>query len=331
MTFPKILAALAILLFAAIGATALWKQGKKGGEELVSASGPIVLEAEIDEEVGAAPVRPIPCSASAKPLLEKAQMAEGLPVADRIEDLFSTGVTKLPIVETVTYTSRVSWLQGRPAWIVDYANYYGTSRHFIARSLNHKPDYFTQNVAEGDRFNVFCKDKDIRFYLLIDITHCKMWFYYLSGEDRVLLKDYTVGLGRPETRSLSGCLTPLGKYSLGPKVAIYKPGVLGTFHNQSMEMIRVFGTRWIPFDKEIEQCSAGARGYGIHGAPWSIDEKTGQLIEDTSCIGKYDSDGCIRLKTEDMEELFSVIITKPTTVEIVRDFHDAQLPGEEKE
>jgi hypothetical protein len=250
---------------------------------------------------------------------------------DRVNLLFTTDSTKLPYVETVTYTSRVPWLKGRPAWISDYASYYQTTRHFIARSLNKKLNYFTQKVSPGDRFNVFKKDVDISFYLLIDISKTKMWFYLVDqkANERVLLKTYRVGLGRKEASRASGYLTPIGKYTLGDKVAIYQPGTMGIFQDQKTEMIRVFGTRWIPFDKEVDSCSDVAKGYGIHGTPW-VNDATGKLIEDKDKIGKYDSDGCVRVASEDIEELFSIILTKPTIVEIVKELKDAKLPGVEK-
>ena len=72
-----------------------------------------------------------------------------------------------------------------------------------------------------------------------------------------------------------------------------------------------------------------ARGFGIHGVPW-IENGQNELIPDESSLGKFESDGCIRLANADMEELFAIIITKPTTVEIVKDFHLAKLPGVER-
>ena len=227
---------------------------------------------------------------------------------------------KESIPETVSFTSRVPWLKGRPAWIADYASHYQTSRHFIARSLNHKPDYFTQKVHPGDRFNVFKPGKDIQFHLLVDLSKSKMWFSYIDGKEKVLLKTYRVGVGKKEPLSPSGCLTPVGKYGLGEKIAIYKPGVTGYFQDEDVEMIRVFGTRWLPFEKELEGCSDRAKGFGIHGAPW-VAGPDGQLVEDRSKIGQYDSDGCIRMAADDIEELFSIVITKPTTVEIVKEAH----------
>lgn len=251
---------------------------------------------------------------------------------DRISRLFALDSSKLPIVETVSYTSRVPWLKDRPAWLADYASHYSTSRHFIARSLNRTADYFTQKVSPGDRFNVFRCDKNLRFHLLIDLSRCRMWFYYidLDANERVLLKTYRVGLGRIDSRTKSGYLTPTGTYSLGNKIAIFKPGTIGLFQDRKTEMIRVFGTRWIPFEKEVDSCTENPKGFGIHGAPWIQDPASGQCVEDRSKIGKYDSDGCIRLLSEDIEELFAIIVTKPTQIELVKDFFDAKLPGVEK-
>lgn len=253
------------------------------------------------------------------------------PEVDRIDMLFTLRGDKLPIVETVSFTSRVPWMKDRPAWIADYASHFQTSRHFIARSLNGKPDYFSQKVSPGDRFNVFRSDKEIRFHLLVDLSQSRLWLYYfdVDTQERVLLKTYRVGLGKPDSTSASGYRTPLGRYQLGEKVAIYKPGIFGFFQDEKIEMIRVFGTRWLPFGQEIEGCTAPAKGYGLHGTPWE-EGVNGELVEDVSKIGKYESDGCIRLKASDIEEIFAIVITKPTTVEIVKDFKDAKLPGHER-
>lgn len=259
-----------------------------------------------------------------------ANLDVNLPEANIIDRLFATDSTKLPIVETVTYSSRVPWLQGRHAWVADYASHYSTTRHFIARSLNKKNDYFTQKISAGDRFNVLRDDKNIKFHLVIDVNRSKLWFYYLDVDtnERVLLKTYKVGLGRKDPKKESKGLTPIGKYSLGSKVAIYKPNVLGYFQDNKIEMIKVFGTRWIPFNEELDNCSDVAKGLGLHGAPWV--ESNGEFVEDRSIIGKYDSDGCIRLFSEDIEEIFSIVISRPTVIDLVQDFHDAKLPGEEK-
>lgn len=318
-----------LALFTAIGLIGYLKQpGRAPVLETVKEELPI----EISIPKQSKPVALKPESIAALPPLKPIDSLENLPDADRIYQLFALDSSRLPIVETISFTSRVPWLKGRPAWIADYATHYDTSRHFIARGLNKTTDYFTQKVFPGDRFNVFKKDKNINFHLLIDLSRCRLWFYYLDLDqnERVLLKTYRVGLGRVDPKKTSGFLTPLGKFGLGEKIAIYKPGTMGFFQDRKIEMIQVFGTRWIPFEKEIEGCSECAKGFGIHGAPWVFDEGKGQLLEDKTKIGQYDSDGCIRLCSEDIEEIFSIVITKPTVVELVKDFYTANLPGVEK-
>ncbi len=284
------------------------------------------------------PIQPAPVAKTPPPVQKPPEFVKAekenqpLPEANRIEELFLIG-SKNPAVETVTYSSRVPWIKGRSAWLSDYATYYQTTRHFIARSLHHGPAYFSQTLNPGDRFNVFRKDRNIEFYLLIDLSRTKLWLYLLDKDkgERLLLKTCSVGVGRKNAQKTSGCLTPTGKYLLGSKVAIYKPEVMGYFQDRKIEMIRVFGTRWIPFEKEVENCSERAKGYGLHGAPWIEDTKTKALVEDREQIGKYNSDGCIRLAQADIEEIFAIVISKPTLVEIVKDFYDAHLPGKEVE
>lgn len=357
MTFPKLLAAIACILFGLITVAALFKGGK---DQPAPTGQPVAVEVPLEKakqtQVVTTPapapkvVKPAAKPAASKPVAKPAtapaptptsvpapavqppqpqviaqKSQEELPDANRMEELFSIKGAKLPIVETVTYTSRVDWQKGRPAWLSDYARHYQTSRHFIARSLNGGSDYFKQEVREGDRFNVLRPDKHVQFYLLVDLSRAKMWFYYddLDAKQRTLLKTYRVGIGRPESSKESGFLTPKGIYSIGNKIAIYKPKMIGFYNGDQVEMITVFGSRWIPFEKEVRGCTAPAKGLGIHGVPW-VSGANGELVQDISSLGKYESDGCIRLATDDVEELFAVVITKPTIVEIVRDFNDAR-------
>lgn len=323
MTLPKLLTLLSVLLFGLIGVVALFKEPAP-----TAASPParVPLEIELDQQIQT--FMPALASATIVVSVEKGQKSilMDLPDANRIEELFNKNGPKLPIVETLTYKSHVAWQKGRPAWLSDYAAHYDTSRHFIARSLNGKPDYYKQELSEGDRFNVLQKDRNFEFRLVIDTSRCRMWFYYvdLDLKQKVLLKTYQVGLGRLDASKTSGLLTPLGKYTLGNRVAIYKPKAMGTHQGKKVEMITVFGTRWIPFEKEIGSCTAPAKGFGIHGTPWTRGAK-GELLDNTASLGKYESDGCIRLATPDMEELFAIIITKPSTIEIVRDFSESSM------
>jgi len=326
MTFPRILVLLTILLFGGIAFVGLMK-GKNDqtfDAENVIAMAPI--EIELDDEIAEMEPEPV-----VLPVVEEEVVEVDIPEEDRIEEFFKKRGSKLPIIQTVTYKSRVPWMKGRPAWLSDYASHFKTSRHFIARSLNGKLDYFKQDVSEGDRFNVFNEDKNFEFYILVDLKSCKMCFYYydLDTNERVLLKTYDVGVGRADNDMESGYLTPLGKYTLGEKIAVYRPKTMAFHQGERIEMIRVFGTRWIPFGDEIEGCTDSAKGYGIHGLPWKPDGSN-KLAEDSAGLVNYQSDGCIRLSTRDVEELFAIIITRPTTIEIVNGFHKAKMPGEER-
>lgn len=301
-------------LFACIGVAAWLKQDKPAAAPVRAeqTATPVVFVSKATPSSQTdALVKPIPADVS------------DFPQIDRISQLFTTGPSKLPIVETVTYSSSVPWLKGRPAWIADYAIYYNTSRHFIARSLNGRPDYFTQTVADKSKFNVFKLNKPIQFHLLVDLSHCKMGFYYvdLDTNERVLLKTYSVGLGRQHPQSPSGSLTPLGEFKLGNKVAIYQPGVKGFYHGKEVEMIQVFGTRWLPM---IPQGVADAhnQGYGLQGVP-VLQEG----VESLEGVGAYSTDGCIRLKSADIEEIFSIVVSKPTFVHVVPTCRAAKLPG----
>lgn len=327
MSFPKLLAVLTFVLFSAIAFLGWWKQGDNENSVAHRPSEPIEVALEtlvqpvkIEEPKPVEPPQPIV-------VVEK----EVLPPVDRVEELFRTG-SKLPIVETITYKSHVPWLKGRQAWVSDYASHYHTSKHFIARSYNGRPEYLKQELPEGARFNVLRPDINLQFNLVIDLSHCHLWLYAnnLDNGERIPIKTYTVGLGRQDPNQSKKLLTPTGQYTLGEKVAIYKPGMTSLVNGQKQEMVRIFGTRWIPFDKELNHCSAPAKGFGIHGVPWTANAQN-QLEEDISSLGKYESDGCVRLSTKDIEELFAIIITKPTVVELVWDLSDASYPIVAKE
>ncbi len=341
MSLPRIILLSSVALFVTIGTVAAVKklrQRQPTKEKTVAAQKPAAPAKKVPMPA-TQPVHPAFAKAAESSVVKTSNTpsktpdpVNDFPNVDRMHQVFSTKSSRLlPIVETITYSSRVDWLKGRPAWIADYAAHYGTSRHFIARSLNAKADYFTQKVSTASRFNVFRRDKEIQFYLLVDLARCKMALYYLDvgTNERVLLKTYTVGLGKPDPASPSGFRTPLGTYSLGNKIAIYKPGMNGLFMNKSVEMVRVFGTRWIPFEQEFEGCTAPAKGFGLQGTPFIEDPSSGHLVENRNCVGSHDSDGCIRLNSEDIEEIFSVVITKPAFVVVVKDFRLAKLPGVE--
>ena len=312
MSMPKVLTVIALSLFVLVGVVGFFKDSKVDNANYTVTSLES-MEISIEEPLENAQDDNI----SAKSLRE-------LPECDRIDEIFNLGLPKMPIVETVTYSSRVEWKKGA-AWVVDYARYYDTSRHMIARSLNKGPDYYTQNVTNGDRFNVFRKDGNFSFHLLTDMSKCKMGFYYydIDNDDLTLIKTYNIGLGRPDTSKPSGSLTPLGTYSLGDKIAVYKDNSRGYYNGERISMVSVFGTRWLPFGDEISDCTEPSKGFGIHGAPWNLKSNT--YYEARNSVGKRESDGCLRLLSEDIEELFAIIVSKPTYIHLVADLDSIDL------
>ena len=296
----------------------------------------IVIEDLPVEESVALVVKPqepvIPTHVPAPPILPSSDDSVLPPDVDRIAEIFTPYPPLLPIVETITYAGRVSWVTGRAAYLGDYASHYRTSKHFISRSLHGMGSYLSDVVAKGNRFNVLRTDKKIEFHLLLDLSRLKLWVYALDKDEdqKTLLKSYPVCAGRLNSSRRSGSLTPCGTFSLGEEIAVYKPGAMGTYKNASKEMIAIFGTRWIPLGREVAHCDAPCKGLGIHGAPYRKDPNTGESVEHRSCIGRYESNGCIRLRSEDIEELFALIVSRPSFIHIAKDFTEAKIPGEEK-
>ncbi len=338
MSLPRIFLYVSLLIFGAIGAVAVVKRtsSKKSASQVaekvtekkvieidLATLTPSVSKAVVSEAPAPTPV----VEAASEP---QPAVINDTPEVDRIELLFQKN-SKLPIVETIIYKSKVPWKKGRSAWLVDYAAHYKTHLHFIARCLNGRPDYHPRPTNDGAVFNVLSSSVNFYFYLLVDLSRCKLMFYAVMPEkgERVLLKTYRVGLGRIDNTKASGCLTPVGKYSLGSKIAIYQPKMMGSHRGNRVEMITVFGTRWIPFEKELSNCSEPAKSYGIHGTPWTLNSE-GKLVDNPSSIGRYESDGCIRLRAQDIEEIFSIVSTHETVIELVSDFSKAQLPEKEK-
>ena len=59
------------------------------------------------------------------------------------------------------------------------------------------------------------------------------------------------------------------------------------------------------------------------------DAQTGALVENASSLGRYESDGCIRLAGKDVHELYAIVSTRETFVEIVPTFqHSALMRGD---
>jgi hypothetical protein len=335
MSLPRLFLFISVVLFSLIGTLALFKRGNAGKE---SQPPPVSVERQ---EVDVALLSNFKeKTAVALPAIQT-ELERDLPASSEssncvviehddepeiVASLFAKN-SNCPIVETITYKSHVPWKQHRSAWLIDYANYYKTPLSFIYRSLTGDADAKTANVADGQQFNVFRRDIEFRFHAVVCLSNCTMRLYYVLPESKkvIFLKSYSVCLGRRDSSRPSGFLTPTGTFQLGSRVAVFQPRMMGIHKSKQVEMIQVFGTHWIPFEREISDCSSPAKGFGLHGTPIVRNEKTGELTEDNSSIGQYESDGCIRLSGKDIREIFSIVSTRKAYVEIVPSFQKSKL------
>ncbi|MFM1920541.1 MAG: putative L,D-transpeptidase YkuD [Candidatus Hydrogenedentota bacterium] len=142
-------------------------------------------------------------------------------------------------------------------------------------------------LRAGQRLKYTPKD----FRILIERSTCRMFLLDSEG----IFKRYFTGLGMP------GYETTLGSYTIGNKQkdpTWFKPGSEPIPPNDPRNEL---GTRWMPLMPQEEGLPTDL---GIHG---TIDPES---------IGLYKSHGCPRLKKEDVEELYDLVV-RSTPVQIV--------------
>jgi len=129
------------------------------------------------------------------------------------------------------------------------------------------------------------------FRIIVERSTCRLFLIDNDG----LFKRYFVGLGMP------GYETTLGNYTMGNKQkdpTWFKPGGGPIPPNDPANEL---GTRWMPL---VPNDPGLPTDLGIHG---TIAPET---------IGQYKSHGCPRMKKEDVEELYDLVV-RATPVTIV--------------
>lgn len=135
---------------------------------------------------------------------------------------------------------------------------------------------YRTNIRAGEQLKVIRGPFDI----LVD----KSDFQLTLLIDGQYVKQYDVGIGKDDK-------TPVGKFEVAEK--LIKPvwysgdGVYPYGHPKN-----VLGTRWIGLKDK-----PGLYGYGIHGTA------------EPESIGKSESNGCVRLRNEDVEEIYAFVTT----------------------
>ena len=123
---------------------------------------------------------------------------------------------------------------------------------------------------------------------------------YLVGPDGLplLVKSYRVGLGKEDS-------TPLGKFQVGGKITNpdwRNPETYEYYPASAPD--NPIGEHWISMNG-VEDQTKDLKGYGLHG---TIDPES---------IGKQASMGCVRLLSEDIEQVYHLFMPGQTTIEIL--------------
>ena len=161
--------------------------------------------------------------------------------------------------------------------LIEIATKFNTNYEFIMR-INNK---HRTSIRVGEHLKIL-KGK---VTVLVDKSDYTLTLL-LDGR---FIKQYPVGTGESDK-------TPEGKFVIENKLknpVWYSPDGIYQFGDPK----NVLGTRWIGFEDK-----KGLYGYGIHGTT------------DPDSIGKEMSNGCVRLKNEDVEDLFDYVKTKMTVV-----------------
>ncbi|MFH1593541.1 MAG: L,D-transpeptidase family protein [Candidatus Omnitrophota bacterium] len=130
----------------------------------------------------------------------------------------------------------------------------------------------------------FIKVTRTKFNILVDKSENTLW---LRGSNGDIVKRYAVSTG-------ANLSTPVGTFKIEEKLVKpvwYTVGAVVDPDSSEYEL----GSRWMGLSVE---------GYGIHGT------------RDASTIGQHITKGCVRMRNEDVEELYA-IVPSGTTVTIV--------------
>ena len=161
--------------------------------------------------------------------------------------------------------------------LIEIATKFNTNYEFIMR-INNK---HRTSIRVGEHLKIL-KGK---VTVLVDKSDYTLTLL-LDGR---FIKQYQVGTGKSDK-------TPEGKFVIDNKLknpVWYSPDGIYQFGDPK----NVLGTRWIGFEDK-----KGLYGYGIHGTT------------DPDSIGKEMSNGCVRLKNEDVEDLYDYVRAKMTVV-----------------
>ena len=194
--------------------------------------------------------------------------------AAQIEELLGGVHVKL-VMAPYAMPEKVDYVVAKGDSVAKIAQKYGTTVDLVMKANNlAKPNL----IKVGDRYRVFTG----KFSITVNKTRNEL----LLQMNGAFFKRYRVGTGKFGR-------TPAGAYVISERIV--DPPWWRSDGRQIPygDKENILGTRWMAL--KATGTTADARGYGIHGT-W-----------DESTIGKSESAGCVRLKNQDVEELFALV------------------------
>jgi hypothetical protein len=157
------------------------------------------------------------------------------------------------------------------------------------------------NLSEDGKLRIGQRLKIVTgpFHVVITKSDFRMDLYEGDGDARVYVCSYTVGLGE------SGA-TPEGVFGVRPNSKLINPEWVNPHTGQRFEPddpANPIGERWIGLIG-VSDNIRGLSTYGIHG---TIDPDS---------IGKQKSMGCIRMRSEDVEVIYELLMDPVSHIEV---------------
>ena len=137
------------------------------------------------------------------------------------------------------------------------------------------------------------------FHAVVDKSEFRMDLYMGSAPELVYVASYPVGLGEFNS-------TPTGVFEVRPNSKLINPEWRNPYTRElfaSNDPQNPIGERWIGL-QGVEEHNRDFSGYGIHG---TIEPET---------IGRQSSMGCIRMRPEDVDVVYEVLVEGASSIEI---------------
>ena len=229
---------------------------------------------------------PVKARQLAESVLDMKNLPEGSPLWLRTAEVLSAANTRLLLTDIPFPGRKINYVCKNTDFLQNIASAHNTTIDLI--QISNRMKSTDSSIWEGRVFRIYKGDWRIR------ISRKTLMLYLYDGDK--LFKIYHVGIGR-ENR------TPEGIFVVRSKVkepTWYAPSGKIVPYNGAQNVI---GSRWLSLAPE-GGTDKGLLGYGIHGTA------------DPDSIGKTVSNGCVRMRNAEVEELFMIIPRlTPVTIE----------------